>query len=126
MREFTYRIDKNDRIVYLEGADPTLEQWRETLLAIFADPDYETGFDFLSDRRAIESPRSTLFIKAAVSFLRDHSEQVGQCKWASVVSTTVAYGMARMAQILSEDTEITVQAFTDIDEARRWLLAGKG
>jgi hypothetical protein len=33
--------------------------------------------------------------------------------------------MARMAQILSEDMGITVQVFTDRDEARQWLIANK-
>jgi hypothetical protein len=55
---FTYRIDKKNRIVYLEGEDPSLEEWKQTLLRLFADPDFGTGFHFLSDRRNIEAPRS--------------------------------------------------------------------
>jgi hypothetical protein len=118
---FTYRIDKTDRIVYLEGGDPSFEEWKQTLLTLFADADYEKGFNFLSDRRSIEEPRTAAYIKAAVRFLIDQVDQVGSCKWASVVSTTVAYGMGRMAQILSENT-LEVQVFTDIESARKWLI----
>ncbi len=40
---------------------------------------------------------------------------------ALVESGTVRYGMARMASILAEPTQIVLRVFRDIDEARRWL-----
>lgn len=118
---FTYHIDKTSRIVYLAGNPAGLEEWQRTMLAIFADPDYETGFSFLSDRRFMEEPRSTEFLRAALTFLKAHQSKLGRCKWASVVSTTAAYGMGRMVQILSEAMAIEVQVFTNLDEARAWL-----
>ena len=122
---FTYRIDKINRIVYLEGSDPSLQEWTQTLLTLFADADYEKGFNFLSDRRSIEKPRSRGYITAAVSFLNAKAAQIGSCKWASVVSTTAAFGMGRMAQILSDNTPLKVQVFTDIEKARQWLIEGR-
>ncbi len=119
--EFKYHIDKASRIVSLTGEPSSLEVWKQTLLALFADPDFEAGFNFLSDRRRSEEPRSPDFIRAALAFLGSHADKMGRYKWATVVSTTVAYGMGRMAQILSERTNVEVEVFTDIDEARRWL-----
>jgi hypothetical protein len=119
---FTYRIDKTQRIVYLEGDDPPLELWRQTLLAVFADPDFETGFNFLSDRRSAVEARSSDYLRAALSFLKYHDNELGTCKWATVVSTMAAFGMGRMTQILSENLRIRVEVFKDIDEARDWLL----
>jgi hypothetical protein len=118
----TYHIDKTSKIVYLEGGDPGLDEWKETLLALFADPDFETGFNFLSDRRASDKARSSTYLRAALDFLKAYSNQLGTCKWATVVSTTAAYGMGRMSQILSEDMNIRIEVFTDIDEARNWLI----
>lgn len=117
-----YRIDKSRRIVTLEGGQPNIEEWRQLMLAVFADPDFETGFHFLSDRRASEQPRSTDFLRAALLFLNAHKEKLGRCRWATVVSTTAAYGMARMVQILSEDMTIELEVFTEIEKAREWLL----
>jgi hypothetical protein len=119
---FRYRIDKANRIVYLEGEDPPLEVWRQTMLAVFADPDFETGFNFLSDRRSAAEARSSDYLKAALSFLRLHDNEMGSCKWATVVSTIVAFGMGRMTQILSENLQIRVEVFKDIDQAIYWLL----
>src|SRR5688572_19432938 len=97
-----YRIDRISKIVYLEGSDLNLDEWKQTLLALFADPDFESGFNFLSDRRFSASARSSGFVRGALNFLKAHADQVGECKWATVVSTTTAFGMGRMSQILSE------------------------
>jgi hypothetical protein len=120
--KFTYRIDKTNRIVYLEGDDPGLELWRQTLLAVFADPEFETGFNFLSDRRSASEARSADYLKAALSFLKYHENEMGKCKWATIVSTMAAFGMGRMSQLLSENLSTRIEVFKDIDEAIDWLL----
>lgn len=120
--EFTYRIDKVNRIVYLEGDDPGLELWRQTMLTIFANPEFETGFHFLSDRRSASEARSPDYLKSALNFLRYHENEMGHCKWATVVSTMAAFGMGRMTQILSENLSVRIEVFKDIDEAVDWLL----
>jgi hypothetical protein len=121
---FTYRIDKADGIVYLEGEQPGIEEWRQTLLTVFADPDFKTGFHFLSDRRQSAVPRSAEYLRSALNFLKLHADEVGKCKWATVVSTKAAFGTGRMAQFISESMglPIEVSVFADIDEARLWLL----
>jgi hypothetical protein len=123
--DFSYRIDKANRIVYLEGPTPDMEGWKQTFLTLFADADYEKGFDFLFDRRSIEVLGSTQFIKATISFFSSHKEQIEGCKWAIVISSTAAFGLGRMAQILSEDILGEMQIFTDIDKARQWLIEGR-
>jgi hypothetical protein len=121
-KEFSYRIDKANGIVYLEGEDPPFEVWQHTMLAIFADPEFETGFHFLSDRRSAAEARSSDYLRAALDFLKAHDREIGNCKWATVVSTIVAFGMGRMTQILSEKLRLQIEVFKDIDEARAWLM----
>jgi hypothetical protein len=120
--DFTYHIDMSNRIVYLDGETLEPEVWEKTLLAIFADPDFETGFNFLSDRRFSDQARSPGFIRSILHFLKSHSTEMGNCKWATVVSKAAAYGMGQMSQTLSEGSNIKIEVFTDIDEARQWLL----
>ncbi len=124
--EFTYRIDKANRIVYLEGETHSLEVWKETMLSIFADTNFEAGFNFFSDRRFAQQVRSPGFIRSALHFLKSHANEMGNCKWATVVSKAAAYGMGRMSQFLSEGLNIKIEVFTDIDEARQWLLEDAG
>lgn len=120
--DFTYRIDTTNRIVYLQGETIDLEVWKKTLLAIFADPDFETNFNFFSDRRFSKEVRSPGFIRSALHFLKSHAGEMGTCKWATVVSKAAAYGMGRMSQFLSEGSNIKIEVFTDINEALQWLL----
>jgi hypothetical protein len=120
--DFTYRIDKANRIVYLEGDDPPLELWRQTMLAVFADPEFETGFNFLSDRRAAVEARSSDYLRAALNFIKYYEKEMGDCKWATVVSTMAAFGMGRMTQILAEKLRVQIEVFKDIDEAKDWLM----
>jgi hypothetical protein len=120
--DFSYRLDKANRIVYLEGDDPSFEVWRQTMLAVFADSEFETGFNFLSDRRSASKARSSEYLKAALDFLKQHATEMGNCKWATVVSTLVAFGMGRMTQTLSEDSSIRIELFKDINRAVYWLM----
>jgi hypothetical protein len=120
--DFTYRIDKANRIVYLEGDDPSFQVWRKTMLTVFADQEFETGFNFLSDRRSAAEARSSEYLRSALDFLKKHDNEIGSCKWATVVSTIAAFGMGRMTQILSENLRIEVEVFKDLEQALYWLL----
>lgn len=120
--DFTYRIDMTDRIVYLEGETLDFEVWKKTMLAILADPGFDANFNFFSDRRFSEQVRSPGFIRSALHFLKTHAKEMGNCKWATVVSKAAAYGMGRMSQFLSEGSNIKIEVFTDVDEALQWLL----
>jgi hypothetical protein len=118
----SYRIDESSRIVFLEGDQPSLQEWRQTLLSIFSDPAYERGFNFLSDRRSSKEPMSADFPDAARHFLEARSHEIGRCKWAFVINTIAGYAMARVVQALFEGTNVEFRVFKDMDEARHWLL----
>jgi hypothetical protein len=120
--DFSYRIDKANKIVYLEGDDPSFEVWQQTMLAVFADSEFETGFNFLSDHRSAAEARSSDYLRAALNFLKRHDNEIGSCKWATVVSTIAAFGMGRMTQILSENLSMQIEVFKDMDQAIYWLL----
>jgi hypothetical protein len=120
--DFAYRIDKAKRIVYLEGDDPSFEVWQQTMLAVFADPEFVTGYNFLSDRRSATRARSSEYLKTALDFLKSHADEIGSCKWATVISTLMAFGMGRMTQTLSKDSSIRIELFKDINQAVYWLM----
>ena len=52
-----YSLDEGERVVYLTTVgEPSFDEWRDTLLAVFSDPFFETGFNFISDRRRAMTP----------------------------------------------------------------------
>ena len=119
-----YTIDPDARLVTLryEG-DVTFEEWADVMCAAFRDPLFNPGFGFLADRRA--SPAvSTGYIRRVVTFAKAHEAELGKCRWATVVSTPSAYGMARMTQGLGQDIKGPFEVFNDIDAALRWLREG--
>lgn len=118
-----YAIDAEARIVRLSYVgETTPEEFAATMSAIFRSTPYRPGFGFLSDRR--DAPAATTeYIQRNVAFAEAHQEELAGARWATVVSSTVNYGLSRMAQNLLEGKgrPPALMVFTDIGEAERWL-----
>lgn len=118
-----YRIDTEERIVYLTTTgESSFAEWRDTMLSALSDPEYQRGFGFLSDRRDETDVPDPEFVRAAAQFLMQHEDEMSGGRWAAVSNQPAVYGMQRMFTILSETTGVTTAAFTDFEQARRWLL----
>ncbi len=118
----TYRIDSDERIVYLTTTgESSFPEWRDAMLAVLSDPSYERGFNFLSDRTHETDVPDTEFARSASQFIKQHADEMRGCRWAAVSNNTAIFGMQRMFAIISEATGITVRAFKNYEEARAWL-----
>jgi hypothetical protein len=116
-----YAIDAACRLVTLVTVgDASFEEWRDALLGVFADSSFRTGFDFLSDGRRGPA-RSRVFIERVAAFAREHEEEFGRCRWATVVADLGAEDAARLLTIRAGLGRVEVRYFFDIEEARRWL-----
>ena len=71
--------------------------------------------------RSASTAGTAEFIKEAAAFLRERSDVMGGCRWATVAGRDALYGMARMFSTFSEGTSVSVAAFSDYEDARRWL-----
>ena len=119
-----YSIDAEARIVRLEYlGEASIEEFEATMKAIFRSPAYEPGFAFLCDRRGgdVATPD---YVRRIVAFAQLHKAQVAGSRWATVVSSTVNYGLGRMAGMLVEnkDLPLQIEVFTDFETAEAWLL----
>jgi hypothetical protein len=116
-----YSIDRSERVIHLTtvGA-PSFEEWRETLLKVFSDPSFETGFDFISDRRRA-SPPGPEFVECEVTFVREHEREFGRCRWAAVVRDPATDVAARAVTSRAGLAEVEVRFFYTLEEARQWL-----
>jgi hypothetical protein len=122
----TYSIDEAGRLVTLRYADdPTYEEFVSVMHQVFADPRYQPGFSILGDRRAAEVATAD-YMRQANSFVRLHGADVAGSRWAAVVSSVAAYGMARMGQAMSHKMPVETGVFTDVDEALVWLRRDNG
>jgi hypothetical protein len=119
----SYEVDSPRRIVrlrYEEEAD--LAALVSALAAIFEDPGYRRGFGFLLDRRAVPASSSG-YLMAALSWIKQHQDEVAGSRWAVLVGDPANYGMARLGQTLGEGLPVQFEVFRDPREAEAWLLA---
>lgn len=118
----TYTIDPDARLVTLHYEEhPTIEQWKQAMLRVFADPRYRPGFAFLGDRRAVKEAPDRDYIRETIAFGEEHRAELQGARWATLVSTPASYGMARMGQALGAEGPTELGAFTDLAAALRWL-----
>jgi hypothetical protein len=104
--------------------EPSFDEWRDTLLAIFSDPSFETGFNFISDRRR-SSPLSREFVEQQIVFVREHEREIGRCRWAAVVPNPATDSVAREVTSRAGMSRVEVAFFYDLAEARKWV-SGSG
>lgn len=117
-----YAIDRPERVVYLSSVgEPSFDEWRETLLGVFADPAFETGFNFISDRRQAAAP-SGEFVERQVVFVREHEREIGRCRWAAVVPDPATDEAARVVTRRAGMADVEVGFFYDLAAARRWVF----
>jgi len=117
-----YTIDRPARVVYLTTVgDPSFDEWRDTLLGLFSDPAFETGFHFISDRRRA-TPPSADFVEREVVFIREHERELGRCRWAAVVPDPATDEAARAVTNRAAMSEVEVGFFYDLAAARRWVF----
>ena len=117
-----YTIDRSERVVYLTTVgEPSFDEWRDTLLRVFSAPAFETGFNFISDRRRAGVP-SPEFAQQTIDFVREHEREIGPCRWAAVVADPATDQMARMVTSLASMAYVEVGYFYSLAEARRWVI----
>jgi hypothetical protein len=117
-----YAIDRPERVVYLSTVgDTSFDEWRDTLLGVFSDPAFETGFNFISDRRRA-SPLDQDFVEREVVFIRAHERELGRCRWAAVVPDPATDEAARTVTSRAGMSDVEVGFFYDLAAARRWVF----
>src|SRR4026208_2424857 len=92
-----YVIDNARRLaVVTYRTQPNFEQWSLTIDQLLDDPNYDSSFGVLFDRRKVLSPADTDYINRIARHLDDRrtAGKVGRC--AVVVGDLGSYGMGRM------------------------------
>ena len=120
-----YRIDPQERIVYLTvTGESSFPEWEGVMRRVLADPAYVKGFNFLTDRTGQSVMPGPEFTLKVLRLLVAHTSEMGRFRWAAVTPWPAPFGTQRLFSILAEEADIHVEAFTDYEEALRWLLSG--
>lgn len=101
----TYSFDESARVLTVNyTAEPSLQEWTDTMLAAMNDPRFHPGIKLLFDRHLIGTP-SPEFVRGVAEF----------------VGGKGAYGMARMGQALIDFHGVTFEIFESAEAAEEWL-----
>ncbi len=118
----TEHLDREARVVRLVATgELTSADIRDALHRAIALVGGERGWNVLSDHRLLTAPATTAQIKLTVSDLHEFGQCFHGTRWAVITAGAASFGMIRMLGALAESVPITVRAFTEADEAERWL-----
>jgi hypothetical protein len=117
----SYSIDPDAGLVRLvfRGA-ASFEEWQRTMEAVRADPAYRPGASFLVDRH-FDEPASPDFAVRWIRFLWLHVGELAGSRFAIVTLDPRSYGVARAQKALGFDLPISIEIFTELEKAERWL-----
>jgi hypothetical protein len=117
-------IDKALNVLFdRHEGEITYQAFRDSIRELYEHPDWQKGLDVISDLREASLVLSSSEMRQIItSFMVDDEAN----KLAVVVSRDSEFGMARMFEILSEETNIwkEYKIFRDMAEAKKWLGIG--
>lgn len=123
----SFAIDPAARLVtYRVVGKSTADESLRFLADVSSHPDFQTGFSFLGDRRDSQSVPDVAYVRALADELEVRRHLFGPCRWAVLVSSPVAYGMARMWGLMNDRSGVEVFPFYEPSEALRWLGLEEG
>jgi hypothetical protein len=119
----TWDIDEDAGLVTVRVVGPlTLDDARQALTELYAQPSYRPPMVDLWDLRAAEIDPGPGEVEAFVRFIQGSRGDRGTEQTALVVASVADFGISRMYQAHAEASlPISVRAFTRIDEAYAWL-----
>ncbi len=95
----------------------------DTYRQLFNQPDYDPTYNKLVDLRATDSvERSVKSLECMADLVKiGHACSTARCKTAIVAPHDLSYGLARVYQVLVEDSPEETKVFRDMPNALDWL-----
>jgi len=120
---FMYTISQEEEIAYVTAHGLiNMENIKQAISDVAADPLFQPKYKVIVDLRKMEYSPSVSDIQSIASLIGEMKNSY-QNKVAIVVSGTLHYGLARMAATYTELSGVPmIDAFTDFEEARQWVM----
>ena len=121
-----YWIEKNNRrIRAVVSGNITADETFRAIKESTEDPDFEPGFDVLSDHTSIGEPLTTQQATEMSSYLKKLSGVMTHSRWAVITKNPASYGMMRMLSVFLEEVPMKLEVFGNMEEAETWLSQPK-
>jgi hypothetical protein len=119
----TWDIDEDARLVTVRVVGPlTLDDARQALMDLYAQPSYRPPMVDLWDLRAARIDSGPGDVEVFVRFIQGRRGDRGTEQTALVVASMADFGISRMYQAHAEASlPISIRAFTQLDDAYAWL-----
>jgi hypothetical protein len=119
-----YRIHVGTGLVVLQNEGVlSYQDWEMAVREALAGAGRGGIRRILSDRRKMAESYRPGMSEQVVEFFRLNATQLGDLQWAVLVpDRPAAHQTVQLAAQMSQGTRVRVKAFTDLDEALRWLL----
>ena len=118
-----YRIVPDKKVAYIKASgNVSVDEIMIEGARMFAETEWENGFNILCDYREItEFDLSNEDIHKVTDQDKLHEPIFDKSKCAVVATSNLVFGLSRMWEILSQNTNLTTMVFKDIREAIDWL-----
>ncbi len=123
-RGFYLHIDLDLGVGYIKHQGKiSLKDLNAAVIDMSRDPKFESVTRGISDFTKARGVLSSEDIRNHVTFVARHLSPSKKFKWAIIAQTNLAYGLARMFDILidTKGLNIELQVFKDPHEAKVWL-----
>jgi hypothetical protein len=119
IQQWIERDKKRIRAVVVGALD--IEEIYDAINRAIDDPDFEQGYDILSDHTGIDTALTRQQVLLTASHLETLTDHLAGTKWAVVTEKDASYGMMRMLSVFLEAVPIQLEVFRSLDEAEAWL-----
>ena len=116
-----------DALLVTIAEDLSLDLYRRVMAAILSHPVFRPGINVIYDIRQVSGLTLTSHeIRHVADYAKTLAPRRGESwKAAIVVSGTLAFGLARMFEIMSNGAPFTVRVFRSMEDAITWLSSGE-
>jgi len=120
------RVDAERRLVLGSVVgDFTIAEILEAITSSVEHPDFEPGFDILTDHTAVGRPLTREQVERTTIHLRALAKSLGGARWAVVTKKSASRGMIHMLAVHAEEVPMEIRAFDSMADAEVWLSSSR-
>jgi len=118
----SFFVDKTrQRIVANLDGEISITEIFDTIQSSLRHPDFQPGYNILSDHRKIERVITPDEVESTINLLAGYVDSIRNTKWAIVTRKPASYGMMRLLSVHAERIPMKVRVFKDMKAAENWL-----
>lgn len=121
--EFKYTIDQDLNLITnkIRGT-VRFEDFGELFTTIVSDPKFKKSMSSIIDVSEADIDYDMTKLLLFYDQIEEKSNERGKCKWAIVINKKMHLGYGEMFKTLCEDGNYEISFFTEIQEAKQWVL----